>query len=261
MQHITTDREHTDYLVEVEDVSFSYGANEVLEGISLNVPRGDYLGIIGPNGGGKTTLLKIILGLMVPRQGSVQLFGKNVRQFKDWSKIGYVPQKVTSFDENFPATVYEVVLMGRYGKRGLLHRITADDRRIAKRVLEHVGMGEYKDRLIGDLSGGQQQRVFIARALATEPEIIFLDEPTVGIDQKTSREFYALLKKLNEEFHMTLVLISHDLETVLREVKHVACVDHALVCHTIPEEFLKDVQASKLLGDGVRIITHDRHSH
>jgi zinc transport system ATP-binding protein len=259
MQHIENYTENKDYIVEIENVSFSYGKNEVLQGISFGIPRGDYLGIIGPNGGGKTTLLKIVLGLLTPSQGTVRLFGKDIRQFKDWPNIGYVPQKVTSFDEGFPATVYEIVLMGRYGKRGLFHRITAEDRRITTRVLEQVGMWEYKDRLIGDLSGGQQQRVFIARALATEPEIIFLDEPTVGIDQKTSREFYALLKKLNKEFHITLVLISHDLETVLKEVEHVACVDRALVCHTIPEEFLKDVQASKLLGEGVRIITHDHH--
>lgn len=247
-------------IVDIENISFSYGENEVLKHISFSVSRGDYLGVIGPNGAGKTTLLKIILGLLAPSEGIVRLFGQDVMQFKEWPRVGYVPQKTVRFDENFPATVYEVALMGRYGHKKLFRAITPKDREITRVALERVGMWAYRDRLIGDLSGGQQQRVFIARALATEPEIIFLDEPTTGIDPQTRAEFYALLRKMNDELGLTLVLISHDVETVLREAKHIACIDRTLVCHTVPEEFIKDTQASKLLGDSVKIITHG-HQH
>lgn len=246
-------------IIEVKDVSFSYGSTEVLSGITFEVPKGDYLGVIGPNGAGKTTLLKIILGLITPDTGSVSLFGEDTRLFKERLKIGYVPQKITNFDVNFPVTVNEVVLMGRYAPRGLFHAIKQEDRNIAKRALEEVGMWEYKDRLIGDLSGGQQQRVFIARALSSKPEVIFLDEPTMSIDQKARDEFYALLKKLNEELQLTLVLISHDLDRILKEAKHIVCVDKTLVCHDLPDEFLKHNRLYKIIHGEIEMITHKHH--
>lgn len=243
-------------IIEVKDISFSYPRNEVLQNISFTVPRGDYLGIIGPNGAGKTTLLKIILGLLAPSNGFVQLFGKDIRNFKDWSKIGYVPQKATGFDINFPATAYEVVLMGRYEKRGLFHMVNAEDKKAVQHALEQVQMQDYKDRLVGNLSLGQQQRVFIARALASNPEIIFLDEPTVSIDQKTRDDFYALLKKLNEALQMTVILISHDVDVLTKQVAHIVCIDKTLVCHTTPEEFIKQTHAHHALPGDVQIFTH-----
>lgn len=257
MEQTKNEQQH---IVEIENISFSYGKNEVLRHMSLAIPRGDYLGVIGPNGAGKTTFLNIVLGLLPPKEGSVKLFGKPIAHFKDWNKIGYVPQKATSFDQTFPATVIDVVLMGRFGRRGLFHSVGANDRKKAEEALQHVGLLDYKDRLVGDLSGGQQQRVFIARALAGEPEIIFFDEPTVGVDQSSSNEFYGLLKKLNEDFHITVVLITHDIERVVKEVKHIACIDRTLVCHSLPEEFEKDTQARALLDGDVKIITHAHHS-
>ncbi len=246
-------------VLEITDVSFSYGVNTVLKDITLTVLQGDYLGIIGPNGAGKTTLLKIMLGLLVPSSGSVKLFGKDIRHFKDWPRIGYVPQKATHFDENFPATVYEVALMGRYGRRGLFHSTTPKDRKVTETVLREVDMWEYKDRLIGDLSGGQLQRVLIARALAVEPEIIFLDEPTISIDKKMHDEFYQLLKNLSDQMRLTLVLISHDVEMVARDAKHIACLDRTLVCYGSLQEFLQDTKSSQFL-EGVKIIAHE-HPH
>lgn len=247
-------------LIEVRDLSFSYGREEILNDITIEIARGDYLGIVGPNGAGKTTLLKIMLGLLNPSKGEVVLFGKNIRHFKDWPKIGYVPQKAVHFDVNFPATVQEVVLMGRYSSMGLFHAPSADDFRLVRSALEKVNMWAYKDSLIGDLSGGEQQRVFIARALAAEPEIIFLDEPTTGVDQKTQGEFYSLLKKLNEEMSLTLVLVSHDIQTIAREVKHIACIDRNLVCYGFPQDFLKDSRLSEFFGGEVNIVTH-KHKH
>jgi len=232
--------DHTDTIVEVKDVSFSYGDHEVLSHINLSIHRGDYLGIVGGNGSGKTTLLKIILGLLKPTSGSITLFGTAAGSFRDWPKIGYVPQKATAFDAGFPATVEEVVLMGRYGKKGLFHHMTEEDRQYARRALEQVGMVPHRSRLIGDLSGGQQQRVFIARALAGEPEIIFLDEPTVGVEKKVKEEFYALLRKLNEKLRLTVVLVTHDIEGVAHEAMHIACIDGTLFFHDSIDQYFKE---------------------
>ncbi len=231
---------HRENIVEVKNVSFFYGENEVLKSINFNIHRGDYLGIVGSNGSGKTTLLKIILGLLEPSSGSVKLFGIENKDFKNRFKIGYVPQKVTNFDANFPATVMEVVLMGRYAKRGLFKKLTTKDRSLAHRALERVEMEKYEDRLIGELSGGQQQRVFIARALATEPEIVFLDEPTAGVDQEARNDFYTLLKKLNLNLNLTVVLITHDVEGITHEAMHVACLDHTLFFYGSLRDFLKE---------------------
>ncbi|MDE2237522.1 MAG: metal ABC transporter ATP-binding protein, partial [Elusimicrobia bacterium] len=161
--------DHRDNIIEVSHASFSYGAREILSDVSLAVHRGDYLGIVGGTGAGKTTLLRITLGLLKPSSGAVRLFGQDISAFRQWFRIGYVPQKATSFDENFPATVEEVVLMGRFARRGLLRRLGRQDRAQAELALERVGLLPQRGRLIGDLSGGQQQRVFIARALAGEP--------------------------------------------------------------------------------------------
>lgn len=231
--------DHGQNIIEIKNISFSYGENEVLRDISLDIHRGDYLGMVGPNGAGKTTLLKIILGLLTPGAGSVRIFGRPIKEFGEWEKIGYVPQKAAHFDANFPASVREIALMGRYARRGLLKNITQEDEDITKKSLQRVGLWEERDRLIGDLSGGEAQRVFIARALAGEPEIIFLDEPTTGVDQHTQNKFYALLRALNAELGLTLVLISHDIERIVQEAVHIACIDRTLVCHLSPEEFLK----------------------
>lgn len=220
--------DHTQNIIECTDVSFSYGDTEILHDVYLAVHRGDYLGIVGPNGGGKTTLLKIMLGLLSPNHGTVKLFGEDIRTFKDWWKIGYVPQKATSFDANFPATVFEVVLMGTYGKRGLFKRTRQEDIQAAHDALEKVEMLDAADRLIGDLSGGQQQRVFIARALVNKPEVIFLDEPTTGVDEKNQKEFYELLRTLNKKYDVTLAFISHDLHALEQEATEIATINRTV---------------------------------
>ena len=237
-------------------MSFSYGGTEVLRDITLDIHEGDYLGVVGGNGAGKTTLLKIILGLLAPSKGFVKIFDIDIKKFKDWSRLGYVPQKATNFDVNFPATVREVVRMGRYGKKGIFSRMNKNDEQIVDSSLKRVGMMDYQYRLIGDLSAGQQQRVFIARALAGQPEIIFLDEPTTGIDKNSQDEFYGLLKKLNKELRLTLILITHDVERILKEAMHIACINHRLVCHSSPEEFLRDNPSLNIGGQTVKVIKH-----
>ncbi|MDE1970600.1 MAG: metal ABC transporter ATP-binding protein [Patescibacteria group bacterium] len=227
-------------LIDARHISFSYGEGEVLHDISLSVCAGDYVGIVGPNGAGKSTFLRVMLGLLTPLQGNIALFNEPIQEFREWWRIGYVPQKVTNFDINFPVTVEEVALMGRYAKRGMFKKVTIEDRRQVEAALTKIGMWEYRNRLIGDLSGGQQQRVFIARALAGQPEIIFLDEPTTGIDEVTRNEFYALLKHLNTEFGLTLVLVSHDLEKVAEEASHIVVIDRTVMWAGSPQEFAQE---------------------
>jgi len=227
---------HSENIMELENVSFSYGDVDVVHDVSFSIHRGDYLAIVGRNGSGKTTLLKMILGLLKPTTGTVRLFGKDVHKFKERSKIGYVPQKATAFDPSFPATVEEVVLMGRHG-RGLFHTTDERDYAAVERALDAVDMRTYRHRQIGSLSGGQQQRVFIARALAGNPEVLFLDEPTVGVEQEIREEFYTLIKQLNEKLDLTVVLVTHDLESVAHEAMHIACVDCSVFFHESPEEY------------------------
>ncbi len=231
---------HSENIIEITNISFSYGGHDVLKDVNLHVHRGDYLGLVGGNGSGKTTLLKLILGLLTPKSGTIKLFGQDVRSFKDWSKVGYVPQKATAIDANFPATVEEVVLMGRYGKRGLFHRVTSEDREKAIEAIRRVDMLRYRDTLIGDLSGGEQQRVFIARALAGEPEVLFLDEPTVGVAERIKSDFYALLQKLNKELQLTIVLITHDIESMAHQAMHIACLDHTIFFHDSVDKYFAE---------------------
>src|SRR3989475_4258744 len=204
----------SDPVVDLEQVSFAFGGERVLDEVSLRIGRGDFLGVIGPNGSGKTTLLRVLLGLLKPTSGRVRLFGTDVRLFREWARIGYVPQKATAFDARFPASVLEVVLSGRSGVAGIGRRFGERDRAAAEEALKTVDMLELKARPIGRLSAGQQQRVFIARALASRPELLLLDEPTVGVDVDAQERFYSLLRRLNREFGTTLVLVSHDVSVV-----------------------------------------------
>lgn len=249
--------DHTKNIIEIENVSFRYGDHPVLTDITFNIHRGDYLGLIGPNGGGKSTLLKILVGLLKPTSGSVKIFETEIQNFKDWHKIGYVAQNVVRFDTRFPATVKEIVAMGLYSKRGLLRTLTRSDLSQVMQSLKKVEMDTYADRLIGDLSGGQQQRVFIARALVSKPEILFLDEPTVGVDAKTQEGFYQLLKTLNTRDGLTLILVSHELDVVAHEATEFACINQTLSYHGTPKDFMKGDYLARLYGKGLKFIVHD----
>jgi zinc transport system ATP-binding protein len=218
-------------VLEFDGVSYSYGRSLALQNATFAIERGEFVGMIGPNGAGKTTLIKLALGLLKPDAGSIRLFGKEMGHFREWSRIGYVPQKATNFDQNFPASVFEVASMGRIPKAGLMRQFSEEDRKAVERALEVAGIGNLRDCRIGDLSGGQQQRVFIARALSAEPELLILDEPTVGVDQKAQHEFYLLLGKLNREIGMTLLLVSHDTGVVAKNAGRIACVNVGVTMH------------------------------
>lgn len=232
------DHEHN--LVEVRGVSFAYEQGPVLRDVSLDIHAGDYLGLVGPNGAGKTTLLKLILGLLEPTKGAIKIFGEEASRFRERFRLGYVPQRVLNFDTAFPVTVEEVVLMGRYAERGLGRSLTRNDYGVAQAALATVGLAEIGSRLVGTLSGGQTQRVFLARALVNEPEIVFFDEPTTGMDEASEEHFYDLLRKLNQERGLTVVLVSHDLERLKREAMHLACVNQTLVYFGSAQGYLHD---------------------
>ncbi|BBW95576.1 metal ABC transporter ATP-binding protein [Geobacillus sp. FSL W8-0032] len=244
-------------VVQVEDVSFRYEKEDVLEHIDLSVQKGAFLGLVGPNGSGKSTLLKCVLGLLKPTSGRIFLFGEPVESFRAWQRIGFVSQKANSFNRGFPATVEEVVTSGLAAKRGLFRALRREDYRAAEAALAAVGLAGLAKRNIGELSGGQQQRVFIARALASEPELLILDEPTVGVDARHVQEFYELLGDLNRR-GLTLILVTHDIGTITDRVTHIACLNKRLYFHGNTEEFaqLGDEAISRFYGHSLRVLCH-----
>ena len=212
--------------IEVEKVWFSYDGSDVLKDVSFVLEQGEFLGIIGPNGGGKTTLLKLLLGILKPHRGKIRVLGQEPNDASH--RVGYLPQHA-EFAHNFPISVMDVALMGRLARSRIGGRYTREDRKKAQAVLEQVGMWEYRHRIIGSLSGGQRQRVFIARALATEPEILFLDEPTASVDTEFQTDLYDFLKELNSK--VTIVVITHDIGVVSSHMKSIACVNKHFIFH------------------------------
>jgi len=245
-------------LISVEDVSFNYGSTNVLSHVTFNIYSGDFLAIIGPNGSGKTTLIKTILALLKPLKGIVRIMGKPVEHYNDWEKIGYVPQKATSFDPIFPATVNEVVAMGLIRNSQLPKLGKPEKEAQIERALNHVGLADLKDWRIGKLSSGQQQRVFIARAIVNQPHVLILDEPTTGVDAKTQENFYGLLDNLNEREKITIVLVTHEIGIINKHVNQVACLNQSLVYHGKHSEFCQSDIFKAMIAGGHHVISH-RH--
>ncbi len=224
--------------IEIENLYAGYDHEIVLEDINLSIWENDFIGLIGPNGGGKTTLLKIILGLLPPKSGHVNVMGLSPRQGRQ--HIGYVPQ-FTVFDSDFPISVHDVVKMGRLSKKQVFKPLTDQDEKIIKEKLDWVDLVDYKNRGMRELSGGQRQRVYIARALATEPEILLLDEPTISVDFESRSKIYELLHQINLQ-GVTILLVSHDLNVISRYVKTIGCLNRQMHYHgekEITEEMMK----------------------
>lgn len=236
--------------VHIENLSVYYQQTPALAGVYLDVFEGEYLGIIGPNGGGKTTLLRSILGLIPKNSGTVQVFGEIPK--KKEIPIGYVPQ-ISAIDKWFPITVYEVVLSGRL-KQGLspMHRFSKDDKNAAEELLEKVGIFGLRKRRISELSGGEFQKMLIARALAINPTLLLLDEPTASVDAASRQLIYKLLANLNKQ--ITIILATHDLLAVSSEIKSLACLNGYLVYHGKPE--LSENVVNSLYGCPVDLIAH-----
>ncbi len=237
-------------IVDIQHVYFSYGEIPVLEDVSITVEEHDFLSIIGPNGGGKTTILKLILGLLEPDRGSVRVLGKFPKKARRF--VGYLPQ-LFKFDFDFPLSVMDITLMGRLGKRGVGKRYTKNDCTIALRALQKVGMEEFKDRHIGDLSGGQRQRVLIARALTTEPKLLLLDEPVSSVDTTWQQSFYELLHDLNKE--IAIIMVTHDISVVSMYIDKIACVNKKLYYHGTKKDGMQKI--SEMYECPVRLIAHE----
>lgn len=215
----------TESVILLENVSAGYEGDTVLENVNLNVKAQDYIALIGPNGGGKTTIVRVILGLLKPFKGRVQVMGQEPQEGR--AQIGYVPQSQLS-DQDFPISVWDVVSMGRLKRGWWNRRVSDEDKQAIRESLKRTGMYEHRGKGISDLSGGQRQRVYISRALATNPKILLMDEPTANIDAESSRQLYELLDLLNAE-GTSIIMVSHDLHTLERHAKSVGYVNRSLV--------------------------------
>jgi len=236
-------------VLRLSHVSFNYGETPVLEDVSLSIQKGDFLGVIGPNGGGKSTLLKLMLGLLQPSHGTVEVCGQSPEH--STQNMGYVPQH-TSFDRHFPINVWEVVLMGRLSRAHLLRRYSGADKLKAQEALGTVGMEALARRPIGELSGGQQQRALIARALVRDPSILLLDEAMAAVDPTGQEEMYGLLDELRKR--MTIVMVSHNLSAISTYVDKIACLNQRLHYHGSKEISEEDIQAA--YGCPVELLAH-----
>lgn len=244
-------------IIELQDVTFSYGAAPVLERVSLQVKGGEFLGIVGPNAGGKSTLLKLILGLLKPQSGHIRILGK--RPMEASRMLGYVPQ-YPSFPRDFPITVEQAVLLGRIGAHTRYSWLSTllpggynqADRLAAHQALAEVEADDIRNRQLGSLSGGQLQRVLLARALVAEPGVLILDEPTANIDQRLENDIFDLLQRFNAR--MTILVVSHDIAFISSYVKRVACVNGTLVCHHT--DAIDGLVIQDLYGEKVRMVAH-----
>jgi zinc transport system ATP-binding protein len=250
--------DRSDPLIQVENVSFSFNGMEVLRNISFSISPGDFIALLGPNGSGKTTLIRVILGILKPSRGRVVLMGEDLDHFTQWRRVGYVPQKATHLDPFFPASAREVVAMGLISKKRFPRILTGQDEASIDRALKQVDMKGLKHRRIGELSGGQQQRVFIARAIVNGPDVVFLDEPTAGVDADTQTRFYEMLADLNRKKNLTIVLITHDFAIITKHVTKVACLNQQLVFHGTHEDFCSSSVVQELLHGEHHLICH-RH--
>jgi ABC-type Mn2+/Zn2+ transport system ATPase subunit len=240
-----------------DHASFAYNGRPALDALTFSVMPGEFLGIIGPNGSGKTTLLKALLGLMAPTTGRATIFDCTCHTLHchHRARIGYLPQR-SRIDPHFPITVFETVLMGRYGAIGLFHRPTAADRELAVAALKDVGLLELKDRPLGELSGGQQQRVLIARALAQQPQVLLLDEPTTGVDASSQTALLSLVRRLHRERRLTILFVTHDINVVSPVVDRLVLLNGRLVAIGTPADVLNQKTLAAVYGESVIVTTH-----
>lgn len=246
--------------IEFSHVNFSYDTNEVLHDISFQILEGDYIGFVGGNGSGKTTILKLMLNLLIPQSGEVTLFDSQCSHFKEWYRIGYVPQHVSRGESTFSTTVREIIESGLVTKDRHWVMLRPEDAERIQWAMEVTQTTHLEHRMLHELSGGERQLVFIARALVSKPNILVLDEPTTGVDANAQDRFYGLLTKLNSEHNLTIILVSHDLEVIAREVKTVICVNQSLVCNVSSKEFIEGDYLKQIYGDDMKYI-HHTHNH
>lgn len=245
-------------IIRFDHASFGFPGVVALKDLTLSIAAGEFVGVIGPNGSGKTTLCRAVLGLMAPLEGHLHIFDCACDELRchHRAKIGYLPQK-GEVDRNFPVTVLETVMMGRYGAMGLFKRPGKADRGIAMEALAHVGMERHKDTALGQLSGGQQQRVFIARALAQQPQVLLLDEPTTGLDITTQHNVIELVEHLHQELGLTVLLVTHDINMIRTRVDRLVLLKTRLYAAGPPADVLKADVLREVYGKDLVITEND----
>jgi zinc transport system ATP-binding protein len=242
-----------------EGLTFRYNSTEILTDVSFRLQTGDYLGIVGPNGSGKTTLIKLILGLLEPSKGMILIFGSKLTEFSEWHKVGYLPQKINSFNPHFPATVREIVSLGLLSTKGYPRRITRADNKAIGSALELVDIVDIKNELIGELSGGQQQRVLIAKALVSNPELLILDEPTTALDPEAREKFFDTLKNLNVNKKVTIIIITHDIGTIGKYASRLLYIDNRIIFYGGFDDFCTSREMANYFGEYSQHVICHRH--
>jgi zinc transport system ATP-binding protein len=235
-------------IIETKNISVHYGQTEALKDISFVIEKGDFIGLAGPNGAGKTTLIKAILGLLPISKGRIKMFGKAKERFDDWDKIGYLPQKLSTINALFPATVDEVVVLGLLSQKKWPKRITASDQRKTEEMLQELGIGRLKEKMLSELSGGQQQRVLLARALVSNPELLIFDEPSTALDPESRNDFFQLIQRLNKEKNITIILITHDTGYIGQYADKLLYIDKNLIYFGKFSEFCKSEKMNTYFG-------------
>ncbi len=235
-------------IITTKNLFFNYGQTEILKDISFSVEKGDFIGLAGPNGAGKTTLIKVILGLLPITKGEVKLFDSSQEKFSNWSKIGYLPQKLSTINSLFPATVNEVVALGLLSQKTLPKRMTTIDQKKVNNILEELGISDLKNRMLSELSGGQQQKVFLARALVSSPEILIFDEPSTALDPESRESFFALIEKLNKDKGIAIILITHDTSYIGKYANKLLYVDKSLIYFGKFSDFCNSTQMNSYFG-------------
>ena len=241
-------------IVSVKNLTFAYQTNPVLEKVSFSLDSGDFIALVGPNGAGKTTLVRLLLGLNQGAQGEIRLFGKPLAKFSDWSKIGYLPQRINKFNPLFPATVIEVVGLG-LKKRG------SKNKEAANKALEFLGIDDLRDRPVTSLSGGQQQKVFLARALVNQPELLILDEPSTALDSESRHSFFSALKKINQEQGVAIIMITHDSASAGDYAQKLLYLDKTVIFYDSFEVFCQSEEMSARFGGFLQHLICHQHQN
>lgn len=248
-----------DQVIAVKDLSFISHDNEILSSISFSVKAGDYVGVVGPNGCGKTTLIRIILGLLRQVSGEATLFGQSTAVFDNWRKVGYLPQKLASFNPSFPATVREIVGLGLVAGKKTPKSFNSKDNDAVDKAMSMLGIETIKDRLIGELSGGQQQRALLARAIVHDPELLILDEPTLALDPEARDRFFDILGQLNRSRKVAILLVSHDIGTIGKYASKLLYLDKKIIFYGGFDEFCESKDAGSYFGPFSQHIICHRH--
>ena len=236
-------------LIETKNLSVSYDKNEVLHDISFFVSPGDFIGLAGPNGAGKTTLVKTILGLTPMSSGSIELFGQASTKFNGWGKIGYLPQKNSTINALFPATVLEIIMLGLMSQKKYPKKINSKDKEKVNEILETLEISDLKNKMLSELSGGQQQKVLLASSLVSKPELLIFDEPSTALDPQSRESFFALIKKLNTELGIAIILITHDTAYIGQYAGKLLYIDKDLIYFGSFSDFCRSEKMTKYFSE------------